>query len=445
MSEAIKQSAEMMARAEFALDKAKKLGADQAQVDIDASTGYSVTVRNRAVETVEYNRDHGLSLSVFCAGRKGSASVTDLSEQSIDDAVSAACAIAKHTSQDTYAGLCDPKLLGGEIPDLQLDHPWDLSVEDAINIGIACEEAMFATDKKITNTEGASVTTSRNLSCYANSHGFIHTYPQTSHAISALAIASDNGEMQRDYWYTVNRRADQLDDYASVAREAAQRAVKRLGTRKPNTAKVPVLFDAPVARGLFGCLIGAISGSVLYNKMSFLYDSLGKKVFPSHLRLYEQPHLLTAMGSAPFDGDGIITRNNTIVEQGMLQSYVLDSYAARKLGLETTANASGVHNLQVVSEEVGTQQALMQSMGRGLFITELIGQGINLITGDYSRGVAGFWVEDGVIQYPVEQVTIAGNLKDMFQGVVKIGDDVDRRGGIHCGSVLLEEMTLASA
>ena len=444
MSAANKQPQELIACAEFALANAKQRGVDQAEVNLETTLGYTVNVRNGDVETIEHHRDQGLSITLYCAARKGNATVTDLSEQSIRDAVAAAHATTRYTSQDQHAGLCDPALLSTDIPNLQLAHDWDLSIEDAIEIGIACEAEMFATDQKVTNSEGASIATVKQVNCYANSHDFVHAYTQTTHSISALAIASENGEMQRDYWYTLSRRASDLDDPLAVARKAAMRAVRRLQPQKITTTKAPILFDAPVARSLVKSFIAAISGSVLYNKMSFLYDSLDKQVFPTFIRVYEQPHLLAAIGSAPIDGDGIVTRANTIVHDGTLSSYVLDNYAARKLGLETTANAGGVHNLQFVSASPVSQDDLLKKMGSGLFLTELIGQGVNLVTGDYSRGVSGFWVENGTIQYPIEQATIAGNLRDMFKGIVQVGSDIDQRGSIHSGSILLDEMTLAS-
>lgn len=433
----------LLTLSELALHEAKALGADQAEVDIAANAGYEVTVRKGDVETIEYNRDHSLGVTVYRNKRKGSSSVSDLNEQSIKDAVRAAVAIARYTSQDQHAGLCDANLLATDIPDLQLSQDWAIEMDDAIELGIACEQTMYET-KKITNTEGASVATGKRILCYANSHGFAQAYPLTSHSISVLAIASEDGEMKRDYWYTVDRHPERLEGYQEVARKAAQRAVRRLGARKPATAKVPVLFEAPLAKGLIGTFISAIGGPLLYNKTSFLYDCLGKQVFPKSMRIYEKPHLPAAMGSAPFDGEGVLTRANTIVADGVLENYVLDSYAARKLGLQTTANAGGVHNLQVAFEGEQSQEEMLATMGRGLLVTELIGHGINLVTGDYSRGVAGFWVEEGAIQYPVEQLTIAGNLADMFQSLVKIGNDIDRRSTIHSGSILIEEMTLAS-
>lgn len=425
------------------LASAHMAGADAAEVAITAARGHGVTARNGDVETVERSNDHDLTVTVYANSRKGSSSVSGFSTASIEKAVTAALAIAKYTSADACTGLCDADLLATDFPDLQLDHAWDIDAQQAIDIAIECESAIYD-QQDIVNTDGTSVATERNIICYANSHGFARAYPLTHHSITAVAIAGKNGELQRDYWYSANRNFTKLEDHVRVGRRAGERAARRLGARRPQTGKAAVIFEAPVAAGLFGAFIGAISGSALYSKTSFLCTALHTGIFPAAMQIAEQPHLPGAVGSAAFDNEGVATRPNKIVCDGILNNYVLNSYAARRLGMQTTGNAGGVHNL-IFAAEKHDIDTLLRTMDRGLLVTEIIGPGINIVTGDYSRGAAGFWVENGVIQYPVEEVTIAGNLRSMFQQIVMMGDDVDERGNIRSGSVLIEEMTLATA
>ena len=424
-----------------ALAAAERHGADAAEAGIDASRGFSVTVRNTDVETLEHNDDHGLAITVYRGIRKGSATISDFSEQAVDQAVAAACNIAKHTSEDECAGPPDAELMATEFPDLDIDKSWDIDIPQAVDLAVECETAMRE-NARIVNTEGVTVSTGRTICCYANTHGFAHAYPATRHGITAIAVAADNGEMQRDYWFTVNRHASGLENHKAVGRRAAERAIRRLGARKPKTCKTPVLFEASVAAGLLGVFTSAVSGNLLYRKASFLHGMLGERIFPEFIQVYEQPHLPGAMGSAAFDAEGVATYKHVIVQDGVLDSYVLDSYSARQLKMQTTGNAGGVHNL-TVDGRLCDVDTLLKTMGTGLLVTELIGHGINLVTGDYSRGAVGFWIENGEICHPVEEVTIAGNLRTMFERVVMIGDDTETRGNIRCGSVLIDEMTLA--
>ncbi len=426
-----------------ALDLARRQGASAAEVNAGLGHGFSVTVRKGEVETVEHHRDKSLSVTVFFGDRSGSASTSDFRTQALSEAVVAACAIARHTAADPYNGLADPAHLAREIPDLDLHHPWPLSVEEAIVLAKRCEDAAFAADPRIRNSEGASVTTHDGVDVYATSHGFLGTVRASRHGVSCAVLGEDGqGGMQRDYEYAAVRDPRDLPDVEEVGRGAARRTARRLGARQIKTCQVPVLFEAPVARSLVSHLVSAISGPSLYRRSSFLVDSVGTALFPAWTHLYEEPHRKKAMGSAPFDGEGVETRYRDLVTDGVLRRYCLDSYSARKLGLVTTGNAGGVHNLIVAS---GTEDlaGLLRQMGRGLFVTELIGFGINHVTGDYSRGAAGFWVEDGQLAYPVEEITIAANLRDMYKGLVAVGRDVDTRRNICTGSWLLERMTVA--
>ncbi len=424
-----------------ALEEAARLGADAAEVGAGASLGFSVTARMGDVETLEHGNERSFAVTVYFGARKGSAGASDLAPESVAEAVKAACDFARYTSEDDCAGLADAGLMATEFPDLDLDRRWDLDIERAIGVAIECEDEMRAVGK-VVNTEGASVSTTRSVHCYANTHGFSHTVATTRHSISGVAVAGDDGGMQRDFWYSVDRHPDRLEPHREIGRRAAERAVRRLGARRLKTCKAPVLFEAALAGGLLSQLAGAISGGALYRKASFLLDALGKRLFPSFVRIVERPHLPGALGSASFDAEGVATRERTIIEDGVLAGYLLDSYSARKLGMETTANAGGVHNW-VFEGDVRPFDALLSEMGEGFFVTELMGQGANLVTGDYSRGAAGFWVEGGKIAYPVSEVTIAANLRDMFGGVAAAGDDVDERGRIRCGSLLIDNMTIA--
>ncbi len=421
---------------------AKKQGASAAEVAMSSAAGFTVNVRKGEVDTVEYNRDKGLGLTVYFGQRKGSASSTDTSPESLVTTVQAACDIARYTGEDACAGLADAELMASDIPDLALCYPWNLTPEQAIDIARECEALACKEDPRITNSEGASVASYQSIRAYANSHGFDAVYPSTRHSVSCCVIAEQAGKMQRDYSYTVARDASDLRAIKSVAQEAAERTVKRLGGKKISTRKAPILFAADLASGLLGSFCAAIRGTSQYRKSSFLLDHLDKQVFAKHIRVHEQPHLKKALGSAPFDGDGVATCAKDFVKEGYLKNYILDAYTGRKLGMPTTGNAGGVHNLFIEPHVIKFNELLKQ-MGTGLLVTEVMGHGINIVTGDYSRGAAGFWVENGEIQYPVQEVTIAGNLRDMFLNLVAVADDVDRRGSICSGSMLIEEMMIA--
>ena len=424
------------------LGECAKQGATSAEASISVGQGLTVNVRLGEVETVERNRDRGLALTVFVGQQSGSASTSDLSPAALRECARAAHTIARFTAADPHSGLADPAQLAKSIPDLDLCHPWNPEAEDIIALARQCEDAARAVDPRITNSEGASVYSSENLEVYGNSHGFLAATPTTRHGISVAVIGEDDSGMQRDYWYTAARNRHDLEAAEAIGREAAARALRRLGARKISTRQTPVLFEAPVAASLVSHFVGAVRGTSLYRRASFLLDQLGQPVFASQIRLHEQPFLPRALGSAPFDNDGVAPSNRDLVRDGVLQGYVLDVYSARKLGMASTGNAGGVHNLTL---EPGRDDlpALLRRMGTGLLVTDLIGFGVNTLTGDYSRGASGFWVEGGVIQYPVEEITIAGNLKDMYKNLVAVGSDVDIRGNIRTGSILLESMTLA--
>lgn len=424
------------------LDEARRQGATAAEAAVSVDTGLSVTVRLGDVETLEYHRDRGLGVTLYFGNRKGSASTSDFGPDAVRETVEAACAIARYTSEDPCAGLADPGRLAREVPDLELCHPWPIDAEQAIGIARACEDAARAEDERIRNSEGATVNTHQGMRVYGNSHGFVGGYPSTRHSLSCAVVGEQDGDMERDYWYTVARKPDSLQPAEEVGRVAAERTVHRLGARKLSTRQVPVVYAPEVATGLIGHFIGAIRGGSLYRKSSFLVDSLGSQVFPDFMRLHEEPHLKAALGSAPFDSEGVATRPRDIVKDGIVQGYVLDTYSACKLGMETTGNAGGVHNLIVEPGELDFA-GILAEMGTGLLVTELMGQGLNMVTGDYSRGAAGYWVENGEVQYPVHEITVAGNLRDMFMNVVAVGTDVDTRGNIRCGSVLISGMTVA--
>ncbi len=428
-----------------ALDLAQRQGATAAEVNSGLGKGLSVTVRRGEVETVEHHRDKSLSITVYFGARSGSASTSDFRPEALSEAVRGACAIARYTAEDPFNGLADPADLAKSIPDLDLHHPWDLTVDDAIGLALRCESAAFATDPRIQNSEGATVTTHEGVDLYATSAGFMGTVRSSRHGFSCAVLGEDDqGRMQRDYDYASTRDARDLPDPESVGREAARRAARRLGSRQIKTCQVPVLYEAPVARSLLSHLVSAITGPNLYRRSSFLVDSVGTQLFPETVHLYEDPHRLKGIGSSPFDNEGVATRYSDLVTDGVLRRYCLDSYSARKLKLVTTGNAGGVHNLMIKpgSEDL---TGLLRQMGRGLLVTELIGFGINSVTGDYSRGAAGFWVEGGELAYPVEEITIASNLRDMYRGLVAVGRDVDRRHNICTGSWLIDRMTVAGS
>lgn len=427
---------------ERALALARAGGATAAEAAVGVSTGLSVTVRLGEVETLEYQRDRSLGVTVYSGQRKGSASTANLAPAAVEETIRKALSIASFTADDEYAGLPDAALMAGQLPDLDLSHPWELEASEAVELARRCEAAGLAHDARIRNSEGASVATHRKLRVFGNSHGFIGGYPSTSHSVSCVVLGQQDGDMQRDYWYTAARDWRALEDVESVGRKAADKAVRRLGAGKMPTRKAPVLFAPELARGLIGNFTGAIGGGAQYRRTSFMLDAAGEQVFPESISLIERPHLRGALGSAPFDGEGVATRERELVVHGVLDGYLLDCYSARKLGLVTTGNAGGVHNL-VVKGEMLDPKSLLRKLGTGLLVTEMMGQGVNPVTGDYSRGAAGFWVENGELVRPVHEITVAGNLRRMYLGVVALGDDVDTRGAIHCGSLLIDEMTIA--
>ena len=426
------------------LDQARRLGATQAEVSCSEDRGLDVNVRLGEVETVESTADRGIAVTVYFGQRKGSASTADLQPASLLATVEQACAIARHTEDDAAAGLAEAALMAREFPDLDSWHPWALQAEQAIDLALACEAAGRDSDARISNSDGASVSTAQSLSVYANSHGFIGRERGTHHSMGLALIAGQGDGMQRDGWYTSALAREDLEDGATVGRRAAERTLARLQPRSMRTASMPVLFAPEVARGLIGHLLSAVSGGALYRQASFLLDSVGQPLFPAWMQIDERPHLPRGLRSAAFDGDGVATRDSALVRDGVLQRYVLGSYSARKLGLQTTGNAGGVHNLQVAASAPGQDlAALARQMGEGLLVTELMGQGVNGVTGDYSRGAGGFRIENGEIQYPVDGITIAGNLRDMFQAIEAVGDDVDTRSHIRIGSLLVGRMTVA--
>lgn len=429
-------------KVERIIEEARRQGASASEVSVSMEQGLSTTVRQGEVETVEFNRDQGFGITLYVGQSKGSASTTGSGDEAIRETVAAALAIARHASQDEFAGLADATLMARELPDLDLYHPWSITPEQAIEQALSCESEAFDFDARIRNADGTSLNTHQGCRAYGNSNGFIGGYCSTRHSLSCVMIAESEGQMQRDYFYDVNRIGEALIDPQTIGRRAAERAVRRLGARPIPTCEVPVLFAPELATGLFSHFIAAISGGNLYRKASYLEDALGQTLFPEWLSLDERPHIPRALGSASYDGDGLATYAKPFVENGRLISYVLSTYSGRKLGMPSTANAGGVHNL-FVSHGEEDQAALLRRMGRGLLVTELMGQGLNLVTGDYSRGAGGYWVENGEIQFPVQEVTIAGNLRDMFRQIVAIGCDIETRGNVRTGSVLIERMMVA--
>ena len=424
------------------LERARAMGATQAEVSCSEERGLEVNVRLGEVETVESTHDRGIAVTVYFGQRKGSASTADLQESSLEATVAQACAIARHTEDDPAAGLADPELMATGFPDLDLWHPWQLGADEAIDLALACEAAGRDSDPRISNSDGASVGTSQSLSVYANSHGFIGRDRGSHHSIGCALIGGQGDGMQRDGWYSSALAREDLQDAAQIGRMAAERTLARLQPRSLPTGEVPVLFASEVARSLIGHLLSAVSGGSLYRRASFLLDSAGTALFPSWFNIDELPLLRRGLRSSAFDGEGVATRNSALVSDGVLQRYILGSYSARKLGLQTTANAGGVHNLQV-GANAGDRASLVAGMGRGLLVTELMGQGVNGVTGDYSRGAGGFWVENGQIAYPVDGITIAGNLRQMFASIEAVGSDVDPRSHVRTGSILVGRMTVA--
>ena len=428
---------------ERALEEARVRGASQAEAAVSQDTGLSVGVRLGEVETLEHQRDRSMGITVYFGHRKGSASTADFSLEAVRATVAKACSIARFTAEDACSGLADAALMARAPLNLDLAHPWNVTADRAIEIAKTCEAAALGFDARINNSEGASLSTHQGLHVYGNTHGFVGGYPTTSHTLSCVVLAGTGEDMQRDYWYSSSRDWRELEQAEAIGRESARRTIARLGPRKISTRRAPVLFVPEIARGLIGHFTAAIRGSSQYRQSSFLLNSAGRQVFPAGFSIAERPHIPKAMGSAPFDDEGVETRDRELIADGILTGYILSSYSARKLGLETTGNAGGAHNLVVAPNFAGGMNALMARMGTGLLVTELMGQGVNMVTGDYSRGAAGFWIENGSVQYPVAEITIAGSLPEMLRGIAAVGDDVDVRGGTRVGSILLQEMTIA--
>ena len=424
------------------LGEAMRQGADQAEVSASMERGLGVSVRKGELENLEFNQDRGFGITLYFGKRKGSASTTDSSPDAIRETVAAAKGIASHTEDDPFSGLAEASLMPTQGVDLDLYHPWDIEPEQATAMAVECEAAGLSVDKKLTNSDGVQVISQQALRVYGNSHGFIGAYPSTRHSMSCVLIGEDNEGMQRDYWYSLSRRWQELESAVDIGVKAGERTVQRLSPQKAPTGKYPVILAPNLAAGLIGNLNSAISGGSQYRKASFLLDALGQQVLPSWLTLRESSRMAGGLASAYFDGDGVSTRDNVFVESGSLASYILSSYSARKLGLETTGNAGGVHNLHL-DAPMQPFPALLAQMGNGFFITELMGQGVNGVTGDYSRGASGFWVQDGEIAYPVAEFTLAGNLRDMFLNIVALADDIDVRSSIRSPSMLLDSMTVA--
>ncbi len=424
------------------LELARAAGASAAETEVSEGVGQSVNVRRGAVETIEFNKDKGVGVSVYLGQRRGHASTSDFSADALRRTVDKALAIARFTAEDDCAGLADADLLAREFPALDLHHHWDIGIDAAIELARRCEAAALGVDARINNSEGAGVSVQESQFVYANSAGFLAGYPASRHSVSCAVIAEDTAGMQRDYWYTTARAAADLEPAEAVGRRAGERTLRRLNARRLDTRHCPVLFEAPVASGLIASFVSAVSGGHLYRKSSFLLDSLGTRVFPEFVQIQERPFIPRGLASAPFDSEGVATCERDVVKDGVVQGYFLSSYSARKLGMRSTGNAGGNHNLIVP----GTGQSfaqLLQKMGTGLLVTELLGHGLNLVTGDYSRGAAGFWVENGELAYPVEEITVAGNLREMFLGIQAIGTDVEVRGSRRVGSILIDGMTLA--
>lgn len=433
---------ETSALVQLALDKARASGASAAEASVQVAHGLSVAVRQGEIETVEHNEDNSIGVTVYYGDKLGSASTTDLDQAAVIRAVEAACAIAQHTAEDSCFGLADADLLAREIPDLDLYEPNSVTIEQAIDSAKACEQIALDSDSRITNSEGASLSMQEGLDVYGNTDGFLHGLLRSRYSKSCSVIAQDASGMQRDYWYDTRRHFSDLETDDSIGQKTAYRTLRRLGATKLSTRQAPVIFEAPVASSLVSHFLSAISGGNLYRQSSFLLDHLGKAVFPEHVSIEELPHMPRALASSPYDNEGVATNKRALVQDGVLQGYLLSSYTACKLGMQTTGNAGGAHNVAMTHGKSDLTR-LLKNMDTGLLVTELIGYGINSVTGDYSRGVAGFWVERGEIQYPVDEITIAGNLKTMYQDIVSIGNDVDTRGTIRCGSVLLGNMTIA--
>ncbi|GAB2796232.1 metalloprotease PmbA [Halomonas shantousis] len=439
--DAFEQQARLESRVTQALELAKQLGADACEVGASVDQGIGVSVRLGEVETVELSRDQGIAVTVYVGKRKGSASSSDASEMSIRAAVEKALDIARYTGEDPASGLAEAELMATDFPDLKVHYPWSLSTEDAIERALACEAAGRDV-AGITNSDGASLSSGEGVRVYGNSHGFLGSQRGSRHSLSCMLIAGDDKGMQRDYDYSSERDPSKLRRAEEIGRSAAERTLRRLGAKRPATGRLPVLFAPELASGLIGHFLSAIAGGSLYRQASFLCDQLDEMVFPEWFSLEERPREVGAMASAAFDNDGVATRDNRFIESGRLASYMLSAYSARRLGMTTTGNAGGARNVRLEAP-LASHDELLARMGRGVLVTELMGQGVNTVSGDYSRGAAGFWVENGRIQHPVEEFTIAGNLRDMFANLAGVGNDVDTRGSIHTGSWLIGEMTVA--
>lgn len=435
---------ELRSKLEDALAQATKKGVDAADASLSMESGFAVSARKGDVEKVEHHQERGMSITVFRDQRTGSASTSDLSTSAIAATVEKACAIAKYSGQDPCNGLADQELMAHNYPDVQLYHPWEITPAQAIEMAIECETTAREHDPRIQDSGSADVDSYDFLRVYGNTHGFIGAYPSSIHSVSCSVVIADEHEMQRDFEYSNSRRPDALVSPSLVALQAAEKATRRLGARKISTRQCPVIFHSRVAKGLLGCLTSAISGGNLYRDASFLCNQLNQQIFPDFIHIHQAPHMLGAMGSTPFDGEGSATHDRDFIRDGVLQSYILGSYSARKLGMQSTGNAGGVYNL-LINHSDKNLEALLKDMGTGLLVTELMGQGIRILTGDYSRGAAGFWVEDGEIQFPVAEITIAGNLKDMFKNIVAVGNDVDHRGNVQTGSIFIESMVIAGS
>ncbi|MDH5622824.1 MAG: metalloprotease PmbA [Gammaproteobacteria bacterium] len=428
----------------FALDEARSLGVDQAEVAASQDMGLSATARLGDVENLEFTNDRGIGITVYKNSCKGNASTSDISPAAIREAVAKACSFARLTAEDPHSGLADEALMATEVRDLDLDHPWQIDATQAISLAKESEAAATGFDSRISNSEGATVATNRGARAYGNTHGFIGSYSKTSHSVTCVVLAEADGTMQRDYHYTSSRVPGELENAASVGVAAARKAISRLGARKIKTTTAPVIFIPELARGFIGHAIGAIAGGAQYRRASFLLNAVGEKIFPDFVQIQERPHIPQATASRWYDAEGVATYDRDIVSDGVLQSYILSSYSARRLGLTTTANAGGAQNILIPGSDTHLGK-LIADMGTGLIVEELIGQGVNAVTGDYSRGAVGHWVENGEIQFAVHEVTIAGNLRDLYMRIAAIGNDQDLRSGIRCGSLLVDGMTIAGA
>ena len=424
------------------IQRALSKGATQVEVGVSKDLGLSVQVRNQDIETLEYNRDNSFGLTVYFGHKKGSASTSDLSIDALNTTVDAACNIAKYTQEDPCSGLADKSLMASNPIDLELDHPMGITADIAKEMALECEQAGLDFSDKVSQSEGASFSSHRNIRYFANSHGFSAASPSTRHSLSCVLIAEDEKGMQRDYWYSIARNAELLESAKHIGAKAAEKVVARLNGRQLTTQKVPVLMIPEIARGLIGNFCSGIRGASLYRKSSFLLDSLGQQIFPDFVQFTEKPLIKGGLASSWFDNEGLATKEQAIIENGILNTYLLDSYSARRLNMQPTGHSGGVHNLQVVPMDLGFE-ALVKKMNTGLIVTDVMGHGVNLVTGDYSRGASGFWVENGEVQYFVEEITIAGNLKEMFSNLIAIGNDLDHRSSTLTGSWLLEEMTIA--